>query len=388
MPREVATWLKRLGLLAVCATGWRIWRTGALSPGAGAAYASWHPPLNDGDGKELVRAATLASNAHNTQPWRFKIVENRIEVDADLDRHIGSFDPFRREMHLSLGCAVENLVVAARAQGMNVGVALVPGRLPPADFDAQAATVRLTSGDRTWSELFDAIPQRRTHRRAFCANRPLPGTVLDEIRALVPEARDLRLFLFEGECKTALAGLIVEATRAILADPEMAADNARWFRFDRAAVERRRDGLTLDANTSLSPVMLALAKLLSLPSSEQAGHGWLKETEEVQVATAPLLGAIAVRDLYDRPVAVEAGRVWQRIHLLLTAHGLAAQPLNQPVECVDRERAQGKPTRMAEALARITGNAEWLPTFVFRAGYPEGPAPHSPRRPVESVLAQ
>jgi hypothetical protein len=39
---------------------------------------------------------------------------------------------------------------------------------------------------------------------------------------------------------------------------------------------------------------------------------------------APLLGLIVVRDPYDRPTALRAGHPWQRLHLLVTARGLAA----------------------------------------------------------------
>lgn len=82
-----------------------------------------------------------------------------------------------------------------------------------------------------------------------------------------------------------------------------------------------------------------------------------------------------------------AGRLWQRLHLWATARGLAAQPLNQPVELVDREREQVAPPRTTEALAALTGDPAWHPTFVFRAGWADRPARLSPRRPVQAALA-
>jgi hypothetical protein len=62
------------------------------------------------------------------------------------------------------------------------------------------------------------------------------------------------------------------------------------------------------------------------------------------------------------------------------------QPINQPVELVDREREQGKAARAADALAALTGDAAWKPTFAFRAGVPTRPAAPSPRRAVEAVV--
>ena len=59
----------------------------------------------------LFERHILAANPHNTQPWLFKIADTRIDVYADRARNLGSFDPFLREMHIGLACAVENMVL-------------------------------------------------------------------------------------------------------------------------------------------------------------------------------------------------------------------------------------------------------------------------------------
>ena len=65
----------------------------------------------------LLRYATLAASSHNTQPWRFELDGDRIRVFADTSRQLRVADPDRRELFLSVGCAVENLVVAAEHYG-------------------------------------------------------------------------------------------------------------------------------------------------------------------------------------------------------------------------------------------------------------------------------
>jgi len=94
----------------------------------------------------------------------------------------------------------------------------------------------------------------------------------------------------------------------------------------------------------------------------------------------------ATRGLYDRGIALRAGRLWQRLRLLATSRWLAAQPINQPVEMVDRDRMLGRPPHAAATLAALTGAPEWKPTFAFRMGFPTRRAGPSPRRPLESVL--
>lgn len=63
-----------------------------------------------------------------------------------------------------------------------------------------------------------------------------------------------------------------------------------------------------------------------------------------------------------------------------------AQPLNQPVERVDRERELNAPEYTARALALLTGDSDWHPTFIFRAGYADRPAHLSPRRSVDAAI--
>ena len=84
--------------------------------------------------------------------------------------------------------------------------------------------------------------------------------------------------------------------------------------------------------------------------------------------SAPLIGLIAVRDRYDQDQCLQAGRVWQRAHLLATARGLAARPSNEAVEMVDHERALGSPASREALLSAITDDRTWQPTFVFIYG--------------------
>ena len=117
-----------------------------------------------------------------------------------------------------------------------------------------------------------------------------------------------------------------------------------------------------------------------------ADSSWLSDTARVHVATAPLIGVIAVSDLYDVPATIAAGRLWQRLHLIATAEGFSAQPLNQPVERVDREARRGDPP--ATRRRRPSWTSAVRPTFPFRIDTAMREAAHSPRRDVAEVLVE
>src|SRR5690242_18319230 len=119
------------GAVIAAGLGYRAWDRGLGLAGSGEAYApgrDWEGAAGDGL-KRPLRGAILAASPHNTQPWLFRIVDNEITIFADRARNLGAFDPFRREMHLGLGAAVENLVLSARAFGLAAQVTAATGTL-------------------------------------------------------------------------------------------------------------------------------------------------------------------------------------------------------------------------------------------------------------------
>ena len=378
-----------LGVLVVGGAVWRASEEGVFSIGEGPAYAPWKTWRTDAaEGPlALVRAGILAANPHNTQPWLFQVSEQAVALYADTRRHLGSFDPFLREMHIGLGCALENMVLAATANGYLAQISYVGGMLgpiPEAPEPHLAARIGLAPGAAQPDALYEAIPRRHTNRGPYERDRALPGDALEAMARMGDD--DIRLLLFTEEPqRSRFAEAVVAATEAIVADHEMVRDSQRWFRSTREEVAKHRDGPTLDA-AGLSPLITALAKVLPPPSAERGHQLWLEATREVHVTTAPAFGFLVVRNMDDRAHALRAGRLWQRLHLYATTRGLAMHPINQPVELVDRERQLGRAPEAARRLAALSESAAWRPTFAFRMGYPVRNAALSPRRALADVV--
>ena len=381
------------GGLALVAAGGAVWRAhdrGVFAEPSGAPYdpwVLWNTPEHKGTPIALVAAGILAANPHNTQPWVFRVGETRIDILADTSRNLGSFDPYLREMHIGLGCAVENMVLAAPANGYAVTVDPAPGSLLDIERGGlvRAATLHLSKSSGQTDPLYDAIPHRHTNRYAYDRERGFPEDLLRNFTAM-PEAEHVALSLFtEGEEYQALGKAVVEATGEIVADQAMIEDSHRWFRDGPDEMARERSGLELDT-AGLSPALLAAAKFLPALPAEQSHAAWLDQTRDTHVPTAALLGIISVRDRYDRPQALAAGRLWQRLHLSASAAGIAMHPLNQPVETIDRERELNREAKSEARLAAITHDENWKPTFVFRGGYPTYNAIASARRSVADAI--
>lgn len=412
LSRRSAMIASTMGFAAMFAGGftWRAYSRGTLGVGVDDAYRPWaewsSAPL---DGPiAIARAGVLASNAYNSQPWLFHVQDDRIALYADRTRHIGTLDPFRREMHLSLGCALANMEIAARAQGFEPTIAYVKGRLDEhvavttaslAGLDpngtalsemepCHVATLYLGEGAPAQDLLFNAIAERHTNCGPFMVDHfvpmPVQATLMDETPE---EGPPVNLFLYgPGEQQTRLASLIGASAEALLADPQMREDGVRWYRFERDSVLDTRDGIAYDTIDDEGGFSEIVARIFNSTESVAASATWPPIRDKLYVSSAPLLGAIAVRDLYDMESTLAAGRLWQRLHLLLTAQGLAAQPLNQPVQLGDRDLALGRTSAVRQQLSAIVDAEDWQPTLLFRAGYAVDSATASARRNLDDVI--
>lgn len=169
----------------------------------GDAYAPWKlwdDPAIRGTPFALVAAATLAANPHDTQAWLFAVNADSIEVHADTSRHLGAMDAALREMHLGLGCAIENMLTIAGAQGYAATLEAVPGSLAALaerQRPVRAATLRLRKVPPSTHPRQAAISLRRTNRYAYERDRS-PPPEWREFALGAGAEEGVKIFLFDS----------------------------------------------------------------------------------------------------------------------------------------------------------------------------------------------
>ncbi|GAA2558886.1 hypothetical protein [Pseudonocardia hydrocarbonoxydans] len=179
---------------------------------------------------EAVEHALRAPSVHNSQPWRWRIGPDAIELHADWDRHLSVTDPDHRDLVLSCGAALHHLRVALAARRIPADIA----RLPDPDDRGHLATVAVRDQDTAAAvtdtidaDLFPAIARRRTDRRRM-SHRPVPR---DCLRSLAEHAADAGALLVPvtdpGE-RSRLLALLVEAAHAQAVEPGYAAELRMW----------------------------------------------------------------------------------------------------------------------------------------------------------------
>ena len=76
--------------------------------------------------ERVVAAGVLACNPHNTQSWRLGVGSEVIQIRSDPSRRMPINDASDREHFAGLGCAIENMMIAASAAGLGPSLELLP----------------------------------------------------------------------------------------------------------------------------------------------------------------------------------------------------------------------------------------------------------------------
>jgi len=327
--------------------------------------------MHDAVSPEVAAAqyALRAPSVHNTQPWRWRIGHDRIELYADRNRHLAATDPDRRDLVISCGAALHHLAVALAATGRTVEIT----RMPDPEDSGHLATVHISPGpgDPEDAALFRAITRRRTDRRRL-SHRPVPHSMIE---ALVAQAARLGAHLVPvtGDAmRRRLADTLARAAEEQAATPGYTAELHLWT----GRYAGSGDGVSAASVAARPPGLLGPSALRSFPRSQLAqpipppGHGPSDDAAEFLVVTTT---ADTVED------RIRAGEATSAVLLAATALGLATTPLSQGVE-IDATR---------HAIGTKVLHVPEQPQLVLRVGWPAtnaGELPPTPRRALRSVL--
>jgi hypothetical protein len=185
---------------------------------------------------DLVRYATLAPNGHNTQPWRFLARVGGISVVPDFSRRTPIVDPDDHHLWVSLGCAVENLLIAAAARGQAGAVAMREG--------AGGVDIELITAAPSEDGLFAAIPLRQSTRSTY-ESKAVSADSLTTLQASASDKSvDLRLFTSSPD-RERILDFVVQGNTAQMDDPAFVAELLQWIRFDPDTAIAKADGTVL-----------------------------------------------------------------------------------------------------------------------------------------------
>lgn len=312
--------------------------------------------------RELVRYATLAPSSHNTQCWKFHLEDSSISILPDFSRRCPAVDPDDHHLFVSIGCATENLVQAALANGLKANVAFD-------DSARKTLRVLLEPTKAVATNLFNAIPERQSTRAEY-DGKPISTSELALLEKAGQGSGVRVILLTEREAMEKALEYVVQGNTAQMNDRAFVEELKSWIRFSSRDAVRTGDGLyaASSGNPSLPSWLGSLLfGLFFTPKSEND-----KYAKHVRSSAGI---AIFVSEGENPAQWIEVGRCYERFALQSAALGIRNAMLNQPVE-VSALRPQ---------FATFLGIGGRRPDLVVRFG--RGPKlPPSLRRPVEAVL--
>jgi hypothetical protein len=323
----------------------------------------------DADHAAILYFASLAPSGHNAQPWIVKILtENHWILGTAESRWLPVIDPDNREMLISLGTFLENLILAAEQYGY-----AVKSQLVSENSQSQAVIdIIFYKGIIPCIADCSRIAMRRTLR-----NNMLPTLLSPEdIDLLLGEQKEAWFYFSQQSTEGQyLAAMTVEANKRQTYKEAAQTELAKWIRWSNRDVMKFRNGLTAETmeiegfskwyvknfytDKSVLEYDFRQATIEKIKEQTAAGSGWLLITS-----------ATSTQGLID------VGRKLERIWLTLRDYKIAIHPMNQLIEEGPFKQAAADKLGMKHELQ-----------LLLRVGYTASyPMPVSPRMARNTIL--
>jgi len=306
---------------------------------------------------EAADAARTAPSVHNTQPWRWVIRPDALELHAVTERQLTFQDPDGHMLLLSCGTALHHAQIALDAEGWQYQI-----DRPAADPLAIIRPRRHAPIDPAAIRRYEQLQVRHTDRRTV-SDIPIDAATLDTLIAATEQA-GARLHPLPQDRVIELAVLVEHAQKTESSDHRLLAETATWVGGDRTDAT----GIP-DANVPEElPLTTVAERDFGAAGTLVTGAG-----HDAAATYAVLYGP------GDDPTDwLRAGEALNNLWLTATEHNISLLPLSSPTE-VPYTRHQ-----LADMLGDIG-----FPYLVVRLGTldPAHAGPHrTPRLPTEQVI--
>lgn len=311
---------------------------------------------------QIASYASKAPSGHNTQPWKFHITDSTITVLPNLDVALPVVDRNNRELFISLGCAVENLCIAASYFGYTTHII---------ERSIEAIILELTKNDLTIEDsLFHQIEKRQTNRNIYNGNKISDG-ILQQLQS-IPKENGIQFYFTEINTPFAntITQYIMKGNEIQMADIAFKNELLSWMRFNKKQVEATHNGLSylVFGNPPLPRILARpIVSLFLKPNAQN------KSDRKKIDSSSHFVVCTTKQDTIEE--WINLGLTLQRFLLKVTEIGISYAFLNQPCEVA---------ALAFDLREKLPVNKEH-PTLIMRIGYAKQ-IPYSPRKKIETLL--
>lgn len=310
------------------------------------------------DFMEIIGYAAKAPSGHNTQPWRFSLTDNTISIKPNFDVALPVVDGNNRELYISLGCATENLLIAATHYGYEARII---------QCDTTEIKVELAKNSKIAKDtLLHQIERRQTNRSVYSGQK-IGGEQLAKLQSL---SSDIYFAEIGSPLADTLTHYIAKGNEIQMSDKAFREELLSWMRFNGNQVSKTGDGLSNKVfGTPSLPGVVAkpIVRQFLKPNTQNKG-------DMKKIASSSHLVLFTTKHNTVKEW-IDLGQLLQRFCLTATELGIASAYCNQPCEV-------GSLANELQKMLPINGE---YPTLILRIGYAD-PMPYSPRKKLDEVM--
>lgn len=343
-------------------------------------FECWNvEPLNDPKEvdrdllRNIVGWAILAPSSHNIQCWKFKIDEANKSINIALPKEgvLAASDVLGREAYISLGCALQHILIAAEYYGLKVTVQILEQNFYPEN----AVTLRFEGAPKINIEKeswLKAIKNRRVNRGKFNPLLPIPEKVTSEMQKLA-SSLGLKLHLIKDvPTRFAIAEIQYLADKFVIAKNNFRLELSDFFLENNTEKSVGMPGNTFGLSDEMTrKIKDALGSGGAFDPDLAAGFGM---SGRDGIKSSPLISVIsAPKDNYA--YWIKTGQALAGSLLIAEINGLSSAMHAAIVE-----------VEFFNKMLQLRLIDTYRPTAIFRLGYKTEERPHSPRKPVAEVI--
>ena len=234
----------------------------------------------------ILNYAVLAPSTHNSQPWLFNIEGPACKIYYDPSLILPEADPESRDLHISIGCAIENLVLAAKY--FNIFRSIRYNRLKNTNLLAVVRFKQYKGAvNNKYKTVLETIAKRVNARGLFSAES-IPPATLNSISSRTHSylVDGVKVHWITKQDKILeLSRITANGLKVAYRKPAFRREMAQWLRH---SLTKRKDGLpgyALKMPLLLSFILPSLIRRFNL-------GGLLAKLNYRSLSSAPLLTVI------------------------------------------------------------------------------------------------
>lgn len=283
---------------------------------------------------KAIRIGISAPNPHNTQAWKFKILNDTSALlYVDASRLLKDTDPPARQIHIGQGTFLETLSIGASRLGHTAAISLFPeGKYSAADFGKKpvAKIILQKSNSTALDPLADFVSERRTVRSLYSGD----DLSQEDFHKIVTDAgarySEFKFLPKEGSEK--LRKQLVSAMAVETYAYKQYEESRIWFRYSDKEIAEFKDGISM-RGFGLSGIKYWFASRFILTPGKEVWHSEENQKSGLDIFADQIessKGFIYLKTKKNEIIDwIQAGRDYARLHLAAVKNGFALHPLSQ-----------------------------------------------------------